>query len=930
MKREKCLLGPNPVRSIYTTVEVNRTQRKKTSKNPRPSKWSSSCSSNDAPPTLFPATPLRLQTLTLLSSSSSSSPLPPPPRPNPRLPFSGRDPTRSFLLRSLRFYSASRGDGGDDDDGTWKLSPEFDEVDSVFGDIAEGGEEAFVSEAVEDAVKGFTGGSGDPWAEGAASDSKGDVFEDIDREVASKEGGRGVGEEEWGTIERYKPWTLGEDEETGDVFGAEEIEEAEKDVADEKQKLEEREKELLETLKDLHHELELLQEIGIFGDFALNRLLRAISHLDLHAIPRSGEILFCFLCRTCSISVLRYNILSGLESLQDSRKILTDRILEIDQTLGNPKDEDIERQRCCPNCYDGNGSLCIQCELDILFQVYEAKLFLIKKSHDVDVIASVEEAIDLQRRKYEFNLFFSNRMTLVESDSHDEKGKQRFARENIQDRGKEKRHKGLFSNLFICKRKKCCIEVCIHARLFYCFASLFLAIESLNSRLSQLCKSLKLAMRKEYSQARFLSIAQAQFLGAPDEIKMSTSRLRLKETEDEPSAINVLTREDLIPTSMQLSSDKFSSSSSMACIKGQLRYLKKTQNQCINSFSKTQDNANFQTSSVSVEETANKIDDEPCPICQERYYEQKMMFQCGHSLCCKCCLQMSERALGHSGKYGQKWIMCPSCRQRTDFENIAYVVEKKNKETSPTSLNSHQTENVSESSIIVKGSYGTKIEAVARRILWIISTEKEAKILVFSSWNDVLGLLEHALVANGVMFVRMKGGRKSQVALAQFKEDISVADSGKTKRMPSSEKSIQSPLDANPAWSEWSQSFGSTACLACCTFARLMLLLASLLHVCEGRTVDVQALVERVLAGVNESAGGRELAVGVHRSPAAVHQLRRILQRVHHLRVLRLERHSLDGRRGSCGVAAAFRPQLAALFKEPMFIVDTERTPGER
>lgn len=70
---------------------------------------------------------------------------------------------------------------------------------------------------------------------------------------------------------------------------------------------------------------------------------------------------------------------------------------------------------------------------------------------------------------------------------------------------------------------------------------------------------------------------------------------------------------------------------------------------------------------------------------------------------------MSERALGHFGKYGQKWIMCPSCRQRTYFENIAYVVEKKNKETSPTSLNSHQTKNVSESSITVKGSYGTKV-----------------------------------------------------------------------------------------------------------------------------------------------------------------------------------------------------------------------------
>nr|CAD1827396.1 unnamed protein product [Ananas comosus var. bracteatus] len=127
--------------------------------------------------------------------------------------------------------------------GSWKPAAKG------FVSTTEGGEEVFVSEAVEDVVKGFTGGSGDPWAEGAAADSKGDVFEDIDREVALKEGGGGVGEEEWGTVEGYKPWTLGEDEETGDVFGTEETEEAEKDVAYEKQKLEEREKELLETLK---------------------------------------------------------------------------------------------------------------------------------------------------------------------------------------------------------------------------------------------------------------------------------------------------------------------------------------------------------------------------------------------------------------------------------------------------------------------------------------------------------------------------------------------------------------------------------------------------------------------------------------------------------------------------------------------------------
>lgn len=52
-----------------------------------------------------------------------------------------------------------------------------------------------------------------------------------------------------------------------------------------------------------------------------------------------------------------------------------------------------------------------------------------------------------------------------------------------------------------------------------------------------------------------------------------------------------------------------------------------------------------------------------------------------------------------------------------------------------------------------------KIEAVTRRILWIKSTDPKAKVLVFSSWNDVLDVLEHAFFANNISYVRMKGGR---------------------------------------------------------------------------------------------------------------------------------------------------------------------------
>jgi E3 ubiquitin-protein ligase SHPRH len=52
-----------------------------------------------------------------------------------------------------------------------------------------------------------------------------------------------------------------------------------------------------------------------------------------------------------------------------------------------------------------------------------------------------------------------------------------------------------------------------------------------------------------------------------------------------------------------------------------------------------------------------------------------------------------------------------------------------------------------------------QIEAVTRRILWIKATNHNSKVLVFSSWNDVLDVLEHAFATNNITFVRMKGGR---------------------------------------------------------------------------------------------------------------------------------------------------------------------------
>lgn len=52
-----------------------------------------------------------------------------------------------------------------------------------------------------------------------------------------------------------------------------------------------------------------------------------------------------------------------------------------------------------------------------------------------------------------------------------------------------------------------------------------------------------------------------------------------------------------------------------------------------------------------------------------------------------------------------KWVMCPTCRQHTDEGNIAYVDDGKMRLSSKFSGEC----DTSEDSIVVQGSYGTKV-----------------------------------------------------------------------------------------------------------------------------------------------------------------------------------------------------------------------------
>lgn len=69
---------------------------------------------------------------------------------------------------------------------------------------------------------------------------------------------------------------------------------------------------------------------------------------------------------------------------------------------------------------------------------------------------------------------------------------------------------------------------------------------------------------------------------------------------------------------------------------------------------------------------------------------------------------MTERRALHN-KFKDKWVMCPTCRQHTDFGNIAYVDDRQNESCNSSVLNTIQGLEKCEASMIVQGSYGTKV-----------------------------------------------------------------------------------------------------------------------------------------------------------------------------------------------------------------------------
>ena len=133
-------------------------------------------------------------------------------------------------------------------------------------------------------------------------------------------------------------------------------------------------------------------------------------------------------------------------------------------------------------------------------------------------------------------------------------------------------------------------------------------------------------------------------------------------------------------------------------------------------------------------------DDKCCTICLTPFGDDRAVLRCGHMFHYSPCV---EKLLSRGGGTS---VTCPMrCAIRTKKEDILIASEKRNDDGSKIKRK-------------IEGCWGTKVDRLIADIIEV--EEKAEKSIVFSQWDDMLIIMEHALTANNIQFVRPKTIKK--------------------------------------------------------------------------------------------------------------------------------------------------------------------------
>ncbi|KAG1893017.1 SNF2 family N-terminal domain-containing protein [Suillus fuscotomentosus] len=180
------------------------------------------------------------------------------------------------------------------------------------------------------------------------------------------------------------------------------------------------------------------------------------------------------------------------------------------------------------------------------------------------------------------------------------------------------------------------------------------------------------------------------------------------------------------------------------------------------------------------EEGITDDDDEACILCRCDF-KRGFITQCAHVFCEGCIKAWVNRKNGRA---------CPVCRVIINVDQLQRFTVKvdkpapaklvmANKEPAPVSRREIQYNMINHTifqeiqTMESNGSYGSKIQALVRHLLYIQFTDPGAKSIVFSAWADSLQIIEHALNCNGIPYLRLDHakGRGKDSGAKKFRTD---------------------------------------------------------------------------------------------------------------------------------------------------------------
>ena len=293
---------------------------------------------------------------------------------------------------------------------------------------------------------------------------------------------------------------------------------------------------------------------------------------------------------------------------------------------------------------------------------------------------------------------------------------------------------------------------------------------------SQVTEALDL-MKAECELVQRLWNAQRELLSIMDTLLQCTNRIQIADTTQvvmAEEADYILESDHVIPQKrLEMRNFVVDGSQQLTQAQSTLKFLKSLTatgdnhggiiaERDANSGHRSGEIASSLSSASSLESSCTTSISSECPVCLQKKDSSLCIFGCGHHVCYDCVTRMIDHS---HAKHDDQTIRCPSCRQRFPIGSIRTVAARNKQVGGDLGFKTASK---------VKGSWGTKIDAIVSHILNICAQDSESKILVFSQWDEVLSIILKALETNQIRVIRIQGNQQITRRLTSFKTDVNV------------------------------------------------------------------------------------------------------------------------------------------------------------